>query len=118
MFKLSDFISGGVFGIASLGALLSFIVPPIMLVVAATIYSLSLGGWGYLYFVVFIGLNYLTFRHKSVALLGHMILILLLVVLGSGLSYLYTALFFIYLLPYIFVFNEAAKHNKSSKSGR
>jgi hypothetical protein len=116
LFKFSDFTSGGVFGIASLGAILSFVVPPIMLVVAATIYSLSLGGWGYLYFIAFTSLNYLTYRHNIFALIGHLILILLLTFLGSGLPYFYMALFFIYLLPYIFVYKEATKHNKSSNS--
>jgi len=114
MFKLSDVTSGGMFGVASLGAVLSFVVPPIALVMAAIVHSLSLGSAGYLYFIAFVGLNYLTFRHKPVALLGHILLILLLAVLGSGFSYLYTALFLIYLLPYILVYIEATKHNKSS----
>jgi hypothetical protein len=104
MFKFSDFTSGGVFGIASLGAILSFVLPPIMLVVAAIINGLFLGGWGFLYLIAFTFLNYLTYRHNIFALIGHLILILLL------------ALFVIYLLPYIFVYKEATKHNKSSNS--
>ena len=116
MFKLSDITSGGVFGLASLAALLSFFVPPVSLVVVAIVHGLTLGSWGYLYFIAFIGLNFLTFKHKLGALLGHVVLILLLAVLGSGFSYLYTALFVIYLLPYILVYIEATKHNKSSNT--
>jgi hypothetical protein len=114
MFKFSDFTSGGVFRIASLAAILSFVVPPIMLVVVATIYSLSLGGWGYLYFIAFTLLNYLTYRHNIFTLIGHLILFLLLTFLGSGLPYFYKALFFIYLLPYIFVYKEATKHKSNN----
>jgi len=114
MFKLSDITSGGVFVLASLAVLLSFFVPPVSLILAAIIHGLSLGDWGFLYLVVFIGLNFFTFKHKLRALLGHTVLILLLAVLGSGFSYLYTALFLIYLLPYILVYIEATKHNKCS----
>jgi len=117
MFEISDFIAGGIVGFSVLVALLSFFVPHIMLVMDATVHQFSLGDWGYLFFIVFNGLNYLTFKHKAVALLGHIILIILLVVLGSGISILYLALLFTYLLPYICVYREAEKHNKSGKSG-
>lgn len=115
LFKISDFTSGGVFILACLAAILSFFVPHIMLVIAGTLNGFSLGSYGYLYFIAFIGLNYLTFKHKAYALLGHIILIILLVVLGSGISLLYMALLFIYLLPYVCVYREADKHSMSSK---
>lgn len=115
MFKISDCTSGGIFGFAVLVTLLSFFVPHIMLVMAATVNGLSLGDWGYLYLIAFTGLNYLTFRHKVVALIGHVILILLLAVLGRGVSFLYIALLCIYLLPYVFVYREVQKNNKTSK---
>jgi hypothetical protein len=114
MFKLSDITSGGVFGLACLASLLSLFVPPVSLILAVIIHGLSLGNWGFLYLVAFTGLNFFTFKHKLSALLGHVVLILLLAVFGSGFSYLYTTLFFIYLLPYILVYKEATKHNKSS----
>lgn len=116
MFKISDFTSGGIFGFAVIVALLSFFVPHIMLIMAATVDSLSLGDWGYLYLIAFTGLNYLTFRHKGIALIGHVILMLLLAALGSGVSYLYIALFCIYLMPYICVYIEVIKYNKPGKS--
>lgn len=115
MFKISDFTSGGVFGLSVIVALLSFFVPHLMLVIAGTFHGLSLGDWGYLYLVAFTGLNYLTFGHKVLALIGHVILILLLAVLGRGISFLYIALFCIYLLPYVCVYREAVKHNKPGK---
>lgn len=107
LFKFSDIISGGVYVIAILFTLLSFFVPHIMLVMAAIVHNLYLGDWGYLYFVAFIVLNYFTFKHKAAALIGHIIMILILALTGSGVSYLYIALFFIYLLPYLCVYREA-----------
>lgn len=116
MFKVSNFTSGGIFGLSVIVALLSFLVPHIMLVMDAAVHQLSLGGWGYLYLVAFTVLNYLTFRHKVLALIGHVILMLLLAVLGSGVSYLYIALFCIYLMPYVCVYIEVIKYNKLGKS--
>lgn len=116
MFKMSDFTSGGIFGLSVIVALLSFFVPHIMLVMAATVRGLSLGDWGYLYLVAFTGLNYLTFRHKVLALIGHVILILLLAVLGRGISFLYIALFCIYLLPYVCVYRVAVKQSSEVRN--
>lgn len=113
MFKLSDITSGGVFGLASLAILLSFFEPVVLLIMVTKVYELSLGNWGFLYFVAFIGLNFFTFKHKLGALAGHVFLILLLAVFGSGFSYSYTTLFFVYLLPYILAYIEITKHNKS-----
>lgn len=116
LFEISDFIAGGIFGFSVLVALLSFFVPHIMLVMDATVHQLSLGDWGYLYLVAFTGLNYLRLRHKVYTLLGQIVLIILLEVLSSGISLLYVGLFFIYLLPYVYVYIEAKKHNKLGKS--
>ncbi|MBD3653206.1 hypothetical protein [Kangiella sp.] len=116
MFEISDFISGGIFGFSVLVALLSFFVPHIMLVMDAIVHQLSLGDWSYVYFITFIGLNYLTFKHKAVALLGHIILIILLAVLGSGISILYMALFLIYVMPYVCVYRETVKQSSQATS--
>lgn len=81
--------------------------PHSMLIMSTTVQELALRDWGYLYITVFIGLNYLTFKHKALALIGHVILILILAMIGSGFSFFYMVLFLIYLLPYLCVYREA-----------
>ena len=109
LFKISDVVSGGTFGISVLGALLAFIVPPVTLVVSAIIYGFNLGHWGLLFGIAFIVFTYLTYRHKVLSLLGHFSLLTLLLIVGDGIPYLYIVLFLIYLMPYIIVYQEAKK---------
>lgn len=115
LFKVSDVVSGGVFGISILNALLAFIVQPVSLIVTAIVLGLDLGNFGFIFAVAFIFFTYLTFRHKLVSLFGHFFLVLLLALVGSGISYLYTALFLIYLMPYIAIYCEVKKDHKSIK---
>ena len=107
LFRISDITSVFIFAFTSIAAVLSMFFPHGMLIMSRIVEDLSLGDWGYLYITVFIGLNYLTFKHKALALIGHVILILILAVLGSGFSFFYMVLFLIYLLPYLCVFREA-----------
>ena len=115
-FKFSDIVSGGIFGLGSLALLLSFVLPPFGLITAVIVNGLSLGVGGFLYLIAFMCLNYFSFKRRLEALLGHLFLIILLAVLGSGFSYLYTVLFIIYLLPFYFAFREVEKYNNSSNA--
>jgi hypothetical protein len=107
LFKLSDVISGGVFGVSMLGVLLAFIAPPVTLVVSSIIYSLNLGHFGALFALCFLLFTYLTYKHIVFSLLGHFILIVLLFIFSIGIPYFYTVLFFIYLMPYVVVYQVA-----------
>jgi hypothetical protein len=109
LFQISDVISGGVFGISLLGILLAFIVPPVTLVVTSIIYGLNLGHFGLVFALGFLLFTYLTYKHVALSLLGHFVLIVSLFIFSIGIPYFYTVLFFIYLMPYIAVYQVAKK---------
>ena len=109
LFRVSDVVSGEVFGISVLSAILALIVPPVSLFVSAIISGLELGQWGLLFSIAFIVCNYLTYRHKVLSLLGHLVLLILLLIAGNSIPYLYIVLFLIYLMPYVIVYQETKK---------
>lgn len=73
LFRVSDVVSGEVFGISVLSAILALIVPPVSLFVSAIISGLELGQWGLLFSIAFIVCNYLTYRHKVLSLLAYFV---------------------------------------------
>ena len=109
LFQISDVVSGGVFGISVLAVLLSFIVPPVTLVVTSIIYGLNFGHFGLVFTLGFLLFTYLTYKHAAFSLVGHFVLLFFLYIFSIGIPYFYTVLFLIYLIPYVVVYQEAKK---------